>query len=198
MKQKLILIGASTGGPGHLKKLLTGISLPINVSIIIAQHMSKNFVGSFASRLSQELNSDVELLNNKVTLKNKIYICAQNSIILNSQILTANIDQSGAITTYNPNVNMLFNSAVPICKIADVMGILLTGIGDDGASGLNELYKAGAKCIAENEQSAIVYGMPRRAKDINPNLEIANLDMIRTNLQRFIVWANLSVAVAIF
>lgn len=198
MKQKLILIGASTGGPGHLKKLLTGISLPINVSIIIAQHMSKNFVGSFASRLSQELNSDVELLNNKVTLKNKIYICAQNSIILNSQILTANIDQSGVITTYNPNVNMLFNSAVPICKIADVMGILLTGIGDDGASGLNELYKAGAKCIAENEQSAIVYGMPRRAKDINPNLEIANLDMIRTNLQRFIVWANLSVAVAIF
>lgn len=198
MKQKLILIGASTGGPGHLKKLLTGISLPINASIIIAQHMSKNFVGSFASRLSQELNSDVELLNNKVTLKNKIYICAQNSIILNSQILTANIDQSGAITTYNPNVNMLFNSAVPICKIADVMGILLTGIGDDGASGLNELYKAGAKCIAENEQSAIVYGMPRRAKDINPNLEIANLDMIRTNLQRFIVWANLSVAVAIF
>lgn len=187
MKQKLILIGASTGGPGHLKKLLTGISLPINVSIIIAQHMSKNFVGSFASRLSQELNSDVELLNNKVTLKNKIYICAQNSIILNSQILTANIDQSGVITTYNPNVNMLFNSAVPICKIADVMGILLTGIGDDGASGLNELYKAGAKCIAENEQSAIVYGMPRRAKDINPNLEITNLDMIRTNLQRFIV-----------
>ena len=198
MKQKLILIGASTGGPGHLKKLLTGITLPSNASIIIAQHMSRNFVGSFASRLSQELNSAVELLNNKVTLKNKIYICEQNSIILNSQILTANIDQSGIVTTYNPNVNMLFKSAVPLCKIADVMGILLTGIGDDGASGLNELYKAGAKCIAENEQSAIVYGMPKRAKDINPNLEIANLDMIRTNLQRFIVWVNLSAAIAIF
>jgi two-component system chemotaxis response regulator CheB len=187
LKQKLILIGASTGGPGHLKKLLTGITLPSYASIIIAQHMSKNFVGSFANRLSQELNSEVELLNNKVTLKNKIYICEQNSIILNSQIPTANIDQSGITTTYNPNVNMLFKSAVPICKVIDVMGILLTGIGDDGASGLNELYKAGAKCIAENEQSAIVYGMPRRAKDINPNLEIANLDMIRTNLQRFII-----------
>ena len=75
LKQKLILIGASTGGPGHLKKLLTGITLPSYASIIIAQHMSKNFVGSFANRLSQELNSEVELLNNKVTLKNKIYIC---------------------------------------------------------------------------------------------------------------------------
>ena len=82
---------------------------------------------------------------------------------------------------------MLFKSAVPICKIVDVMGILLTGIGDDGASGLNDLYRAGAKCIAENEQTAIVYGMPKRAKDINPNLEIGNLDTIKTNLQRFII-----------
>ncbi|ARR00532.1 CheB methylesterase domain-containing protein [Campylobacter porcelli] len=187
MKQKLILIGASTGGPGHLKKLLSGISLPSNVSVVIAQHMNKNFVGSFANGLAQELRSGVELLNNKITLQNKIYICEQNSIMLNHQLLTANIDQSGVTTTYNPNVNMLFNSAVPLCRIVDVMGILLTGIGDDGASGLNELYKAGAKCIAENEQSAIVYGMPKRAKDINPKLEIGNLDMIKTNLQRFIV-----------
>ncbi|WP_096016365.1 chemotaxis protein CheB [Campylobacter lanienae] len=187
MKQKLILIGASTGGPGHLKKLLDGITLPSNTSIVIAQHMGKNFVSSFADRLSQELHSGVELLNTKITLKNKIYICEQNSVILNNQILTANIDQSGITTTYNPNVNMLFKSAIPICKIVDVMGILLTGIGDDGASGLNDLYKAGAKCIAENEQTAIVYGMPKRAKDINPNLEIGNLDTIKTNLQRFII-----------
>ena len=187
MKQKLILIGASTGGPGHLKKLLDGITLPSNVSIVIAQHMGKNFVSSFADILSQELHSDVELLNTKITLQNKIYICEQNSVILNNQILTANIDQSGITTTYNPNVNMLFKSAVPICKIVDVMGILLTGIGDDGASGLNDLYRAGAKCIAENEQTAIVYGMPKRAKDINPNLEIGNLDTIKTNLRRFII-----------
>ena len=87
MKQKLILIGASTGGPGHLKKLLDGITLPSNASIVIAQHMGKNFVSSFADILSQELHSDVELLNTKITLQNKIYICEQNSVILNNQIL---------------------------------------------------------------------------------------------------------------
>ncbi|QQF51612.1 CheB methylesterase domain-containing protein [Campylobacter fetus] len=186
MKPKLILIGASTGGPGHLKKLLFDLNLPKNTSVVIAQHMSSMFIHSFVTQFNQDINPDVELLDKKMHLENKVYICEKNSVILNSQTLSANIDESKIVTTFNPNVNMLFNSAVPVCKYVSVMAILLTGIGDDGAVGLDKLYKAGAKCIAENEESAIVYGMPKRAKELNTKLETANLHDIKIKLERFI------------
>ena len=86
-------------------------------------------------------------------------------------------------TIYTPNVDVLFNSGTQIAKNVNLLAILLTGIGDDGAAGLDKLYKAGAKCIAENEESAIVYGMPKRAKELNQNLKSLNLMMIRKELE---------------
>lgn len=186
LKKKLVLVGSSTGGPGHIKKLFGDLVLPTYVSVVIAQHMSSTFMSSFVNQLNNEINSQTILLKNKEILQNKIYICEKNSIILNSQTLSACIDETHIATTFNPNVNILFNSAVIVHKFFDIFAILLTGIGDDGALGLNNLYKVGVRCMAESEESAIVYGMPKRAKEINPMLDMGNLQEIKIKLERFI------------
>ena len=178
MKQKLVLVGASTGGPGHLKKLFKGLELK-GASIIVAQHMSLMFIPSFIAQFDKECTAEVVMLS-------AIYICEKNSEIISASPLTAGICSPMKETTYNPNVDVLFHSGVQACEFADVMAILLTGIGDDGAKGLNELYKAGAKCVAESEESAIVYGMPKRAKEINANLKSLPIGGIRAELERFL------------
>ena len=186
MKQKLVLVGASTGGPGHLRELFTDIMLPQNVSIVIAQHMNKTFMPSFVAQFNKNIKSEVTMVKDKEILKNKIYICEKNSIILDTKQLIIAPDISGIPTIFNPNVNMLFSSAVSACKFSDVLAVLLTGLGDDGAIGLDKLYKSGAKCIAENDETAVVYGMPKRAKELNPKLETANLQNIKIELEKFI------------
>ena len=88
-------------------------------------------------------------------------------------------------TPYNPNVDTLFLSAVPFAKEAEILAVLLTGIGNDGALGLSELQKIGARCLAESEKSAIVYGMPKRAVEINPLITSMHLDDIITTIKTF-------------
>ena len=185
MAQKLILIGASTGGPGHIKKLLKDIKLN-GAIVVIAQHMNKMFINSFVTQIGRECNLNVEILSEKTNLKeNIVYICDQNFEMAKTLPVCAK-PQSEIKTIYTPNVDVLFNSGTQIAKNVNLLAILLTGIGDDGAAGLDKLYKAGAKCIAENEESAIVYGMPKRAKELNQNLKSLNLMMIRKELEEFL------------
>lgn len=186
MKQKLILIGSSTGGPGQLKILLRDLALPPHVSIVVAQHMRKFFMQSFVDQFNEEFAAKVELLTEKTNLENKIYICEKNTVICKSQVLSAKPDDSGTITTFNPNVDMLFESGVEVARYFDIMAILMTGIGEDGAKGLADLYKRNVKCIAENEEDCIVFGMPKRAKEMNQNLRLATVKEIKFELERFI------------
>ncbi|ASM39753.1 chemotaxis protein CheB [Campylobacter sp. RM12327] len=187
MAQKIVLIGSSTGGPGHLKKLLLDIDIN-NCTIIIAQHMSLNFMDTFIQQIKDFFKSEtlINKIDKKVFIKSGVYVCTQNSIILPTQPLCIAPYNGDIKTTYNPNVDMLFSSAAKITKFADIMAILLTGIGDDGAKGLFELYKAKAQCVAENEESAIVYGMPKRAKELNPQLLTLNLANIKLKLESFL------------
>ena len=181
----LVLIGASTGGPGHIKKLLKDINLN-GAMVVIAQHMNKMFINSFVTQMGRECNINVEILSEKTNLKeNIVYICDQNFEISATLPVSAK-PQPEIKTIYTPNVDVLFNSGTQIAKNVNLLAILLTGIGDDGAAGLDKLYKAGAKCIAENEESAIVYGMPKRAKELNQNLKSLNLMMIRKELEEFL------------
>lgn len=187
MAQKIILIGSSTGGPGHLKKLLSNVDIN-SCAIVIAQHMSLNFMDTFIQQMKYFFKNEamVNKIEKKMFIKNGVYICTQNSFILPTQPLSIAPYEGEIKTTYNPNVDMLFSSAAKIAKSADIMAILLTGIGDDGAKGLFDLYKAKAQCIAENEESAIVYGMPKRAKELNPQLLSLNLANIKLKLESFL------------
>lgn len=185
MLEKIVLIGASTGGPGHIKTLLDEIRLN-SASIIIAQHMDEMFIPSFASQIQAQCNLPTEFITKRVQiLPNKVYVCQTNCEILASSVaqIRPNLD---AQTAYSPNVDLLFSSATDLCKNYKIMAILLTGIGDDGAIGLKALFDAGAKCIGENEESAIVYGMPKQANEINPLLKMMNLSDIKTEFRNFL------------
>jgi two-component system chemotaxis response regulator CheB len=92
---------------------------------------------------------------------------------------------SGVISHYNPSVDHLFYSAVQLVKSHDILAILLTGIGQDGAEGLSALQNAGATCIAESERSAIVFGMPKRAAELNANIKVMHLDSIIDYIKKF-------------
>lgn len=179
--KKVVLIGASTGGPSQIKFLIKNLSLK-NTSIIIAQHMQANFLPSYANQLNKECKSDVVLLDNPCFLEDKIYVCKYNTEVkFNLRISFNNGD-----FPFVPNIDLLFLSASKIAKDYKMMAILLTGIGDDGAKGLFELYKKDVKCIGESEESCIVYGMPKRAYELNNQLTQLNIQDIQKELISFL------------
>lgn len=180
---KIILIGSSTGGPNQLKFLLNDVDVK-DTCVVIAQHMSPSFIPSFIKQFDKEAISDVCILEDKQALGHQIYICPKNTILTGNLNLSAEF--SPVQTTFNPNVNLLFNSAVIPSKTNKIMAILLTGMGDDGAKGLFNLYKAGVKCLCENEEDSVVYGMPKRAKDLNPKLMPMSLFEIKREIIKFI------------
>lgn len=180
---KLILIGSSTGGPNQLKFLLKDIDIK-NTCIVIAQHMSESFIPSFVGQFNKEALSEVCLLKDKEILTNKIYICQKNTIISGNLTLTAFWNNQPS--SFKPSVDILFNSAVSLINTNKILAIVLTGMGDDGAKSLLKLYKAGVKCLCENEVDSIVYGMPKKAKDLNPNLKPISLKEIKKEIINFI------------
>lgn len=186
MKKKLILIGASTGGPGHLKKILSALGAEFRTPIIIAQHMNKSFIQSFVKQFDSELPNKVSMIDNCHDIEDKtIYICSKNCQLSKrlSDVQMNCID--GVDSPFNPSVNCVFNSAVKLTSEYNILAILLTGIGYDGAEAMSNLQKAGATCIAESEKSAIVFGMPKRALELNQDIKAMDLDDIIVEIKRF-------------
>jgi two-component system chemotaxis response regulator CheB len=114
-----------------------------------------------------------------------VHICATHCELNKRERYLKLENASGVISHYNPSVDHLFNSAVKLCREYDVLAILLTGIGQDGAQGLSDLKDARATCIAESEESAIVYGMPKKAAELNSSIKVMNLDQIIAYIKRF-------------
>jgi len=186
MREKLILIGASTGGPGHLKKILLSLKPSFSTPVVIAQHMNPVFITSFVKQFDDELPFNFFLANSRHHIEpSTMHICSTHCE-LNKRERYLKLESVSDVTShYNPSVDHLFHSAVKLCKEYDILAILLTGIGHDGAEGLSELKHAGATCIAESEESAIVYGMPKKAVELNSSIKVMNLDNITAYIKRF-------------
>jgi len=183
---KLVLIGASTGGPGHLRQILSPLPQSLKTPIVIAQHMNAVFISSFVQQFRTELKAPVLNANQALHVnQGGVYICERNCSLSDNMPPRLCFEDPCEPTLYNPSVDHLFLSAAPLCKKMDILAILLTGIGHDGALGMQALYNAGARCYAESEKSAIVYGMPKRAKELIPDLTMLPLPEIQTLLQRF-------------
>ncbi|OCX42513.1 chemotaxis protein CheB [Campylobacter ornithocola] len=180
---KLILIGSSTGGPSQLKFLLNDVELQ-DCAVVIAQHMNPAFIPSFVNQFNKEALSEVIIPNDKEILKNKIYICQRNMIFGNGNTLVLNATEQ--ISSFNPGIDVLFYSAVNLCKYNKILALVMTGMGDDGAKSLFELYKAGVRCLCENEADSIVYGMPKKARETNPNLKPMSLIELKKEIDNFI------------
>lgn len=184
--EKVILIGSSTGGPGHIRRIIE--SLPDNymAAIIIAQHIDNPFIPSFVRQLQKISRLKVVEVSDKLPLNaGTIYICAHYSTISGkpeNPVFRLSEHKSGR---YNPDIDALFISALPLLNHFNLTVMILTGIGDDGAEGCKRLAAAGARCIAESESSAIVYGMPFQAKLRTQNIEEQSLDEIIDTVNLF-------------
>lgn len=177
-KDKVVLIGASTGGPGHLRKILLSLDKGIDYVVIISQHMDSNIVASFVAQMQENCSLEVILAKNKLEIvKGKVYICSVSmELCMQNNVLY--LVKSNKKDIYSPSVNTLFYSATQLLSYISLSAILLTGIGDDGAKGMLKLYTCGAHCIAESQESSVVYGMPKQAYMLNNQLEVMHLNEI--------------------
>lgn len=180
---KLILIGSSTGGPSQLKFLLNDVDLK-DCSVVIAQHMNPSFIPSFVNQFNKEAVSEVVVACDKDVVKNnKIYICQRNMVLNGNNTLVLN--STDEPSSFNPGIDVLFNSALKLHRYNKILAMILTGMGDDGAKSLFELYKVGVKCLCENEADSVVYGMPKKAKEMNPFLKPMSLVELKKEITYF-------------
>ncbi len=175
---RVILIGASTGGPGHIQKIIKSIKEDFNATIVIAQHMQSSYLKSFAGQLNNNCLVEVLLSKDGLKLENRKVYVLDESYELKEQYGNLTFAKQTKPFNYSPNIDLLFNSAVPIVKKFKIMSIILTGIGNDGAKSSSYLASNGATCINESESSSIVYGMPKAAQELNPNAIQLNIDEI--------------------
>lgn len=165
----LIAIGSSTGGTEALKVILE--QLPQEIPpIVIVQHIPEVFSKALAERLNKLCRFEVtEAKNGDIIEKNKVYIAPGNRHMIVQKLNDKLLIQTNQTETYNshrPSVDVLFNSIADL-NLKKSIGIILTGMGSDGAKGLKKLKEAGAKTIAQNEQSCVVFGMPKEAIKLN-------------------------------
>ncbi len=167
-KDKVVVIGASTGGTVALEEILT--ALPAHTPpIAVVQHMPPHFTKAFANRLNEFCAMEIaEAVNGQRLTPGLVLIAPGGSHMLlqrDASGYLVEVKDGPPVNRHKPSVDVLFRSAVNSAG-PNALGILLTGMGDDGAKGLKELHDAGAKTIAQDEATSVVYGMPRVAVEL--------------------------------
>lgn len=163
--ERVVVVGASTGGTEALKDFLT--MLPDDApGIVIVQHMPEHFTAAFANRLDGLCRIHVkEAQNGDSVIPGQALIAPGNYHILlkrSGARYYVEIKEGPLVSRHRPSVDVLFRSAARYAG-KNAIGIIMTGMGDDGAKGMREMHDAGAYTIAQDEQSCIVYGMPGEA-----------------------------------
>src|SRR5579884_731743 len=161
----IIAIGASTGGTEALKEFLTVLP-PNTPPLLITQHMPERFTNSFANYLNQLCSIKVkEAEEDDRVLTGEALIAPGNyhmRLVRDGARYRVRLDQEPPVNRHRPSVDVLFNS-VAECAGANSIGVILTGMGADGANGLLKMKEAGAMTLAQDEASCVVFGMPKEA-----------------------------------
>lgn len=161
----IIAMGSSTGGVEALRDVLT--VLPANMPpIVIAQHMPENFTASFAARLNTLCAMEVQEARHHCRLQpGNVYIAPGNQHLRITKIgmdYVCKLDDGALVSSHRPSVDVLFHSVAEAAG-KHAVGVILTGMGRDGAEGLLAMRQAGGATIGQNESTCVVYGMPRVA-----------------------------------
>ena len=162
----LVAIGASTGGPSSIQKVLSMIPGDIQATIAISQHMPPGFTKTFAERLNKLLPFNVKEAENGDVLKIGSVIIAPGGFNLafekNDDAIQATIIKGEDKDKYVPSVTKMFLSAAQFFGTSTI-GVVMTGMGDDGKEGVIKIKEAGGQTIAQSEDTSIIFGMPREA-----------------------------------
>ncbi|WP_254458429.1 protein-glutamate methylesterase/protein-glutamine glutaminase [Xanthomonas sacchari] len=163
--ERVVAIGTSTGGTQALEEVLTALPR-VSPGIVIVQHMPEKFTAAFAARLDTLCQIAVkEAANNDRVVPGRALIAPGGKHMLlrrsGAQYFVEVLD-GPPVNRHRPSVDVLFRSAARAAG-GNALGIIMTGMGDDGAVGLLEMRQAGARTVAQDEQSSVVFGMPKEA-----------------------------------
>ncbi len=178
--ERIVVIGTSTGGTQALEHILT--RLPRGCpGIAIVQHMPERFTSSFAERLNRLCVIEVkEAANGDRIIPGRALIAPGGKHMMikrSGAFYHVDIVDGPPVSRHKPSVDVLFRSAAKFAG-RNALGVIMTGMGDDGAKGLKELHDTGAHTIAQDEQSCVVFGMPKEAIKLGAARDVLSLDAL--------------------
>jgi len=186
--QKLIVVGASTGGVEALKEFL--MQFPRNTpGMLIVQHMPANFTKQFAKRLNGLCEMDIKEAEDGdvVTIGQVLLAPGDKHMVLRHSGNRYYIQIGGGekVSGHRPSVDVMFNS-VSKSAGANAVGVILTGMGSDGANGLLNMREAGSMTFGQDEKSSVVYGMPRVANEIGGVVQERSLEKLPMSILHYL------------
>ncbi len=185
-KTKIVVIGASTGGPVAINTILSALSPDFSVPCVVVQHIAKGFLEGFVDWLSRECSIKVKIAGSNEHLEKGVaYFPPEEQHV--------GFYKNGSIRLYNglsydghrPSITITMKAAAEVFG-SGVMGILLTGMGRDGAEGLKAIKAAGGKTIVQDEETSAVFGMPKEAIENNAADYVLPIDKIAKQIMNMV------------
>ncbi len=184
--EKVVAIGASTGGTEALRTILEAMP-PDAPGLLVVQHMPEAFTRAFAERLDRSCRIEVrEAVDRDRVIEGRALIAPGNRHLLLKRSgghYLVEVADGPLVSRHRPSVDVLFRS-VAVAAGSNAVGVILTGMGDDGASGLLEMKQAGATTLAQDEDSCVVFGMPKEAIQRGAVDEVVGLEQMAPALLR--------------
>ncbi|MDE2402006.1 MAG: chemotaxis response regulator protein-glutamate methylesterase [Burkholderiales bacterium] len=188
--ERVVAVGTSTGGTQALEEVLTALPR-VSPGVVIVQHMPEKFTAAFAARLDSICQITVkEAENNDRVVPGRALIAPGGKHMLlkrSGAQYFVEVKDGPLVNRHRPSVDVLFRS-VAKCAGSNALGIIMTGMGDDGAAGLLEMRQAGAITLAQDEASCVVYGMPKEAVKRGAVERTVPLERISAEIVQQLTW----------
>ncbi|HAD05138.1 MAG: hypothetical protein A2091_01335 [Desulfuromonadales bacterium GWD2_61_12] len=185
--RRILAIGASTGGPKVVMRLMRELPSDLDARVVIVQHIATGFAPGFAEWLDRESGYSVRIAKDGMTLERGVALVAPNGQHMEVRDERIALTSAPPLNSCRPAVDALFSSLARPGVAAQVAAVLLTGMGRDGAEGMAALKQHGAATIAQDEASCTVFGMPKAAIDlgaVDQTLTVADIPAAVTRLFR--------------
>jgi two-component system chemotaxis response regulator CheB len=182
----VVVLAASTGGPQAIQTILQALGADLDVPVLVVQHMSPGFLGGMVGWLEATCPQVVRLaVHGDEPAGGTVYVAPEDHHLLVTRSGKLALTKAPAVGGFRPSANTLFES-VAECYGAAALGAVLTGMGEDGAAGLAALRSAGGLTIAQDEASAVVYGMPRAAAVAGAAERVLPLEAIGSSVRKLL------------
>ena len=179
-RSRIVVVGSSTGGPQALQTVITGLSEHFPCPVVVVQHMPAGFTNALASRLHSVAPVRVcEARDGELLEPGCVYIAPGNyhlRVLHESGVRRIALSDEPPVGNHRPAVNVMYDSVAHLGK--DVVAVILTGMGSDGREGMRRIKENGGYCIAQDEATCVVYGMPKSVIDAGLADEICPLPQI--------------------
>ncbi len=175
---RILAIGSSNGGPHALAHVLGKLDHDLPAAVVVVQHIDESYADGLVKCLDGQTRLQVGAAEEGAYPEaGAVHVAVRNKNLILDGSGQFHYSLRPAATAYSPSVDVFYRSLLPL-RHEDVVAVLLTGMGDDGAQGMLELRQAGCHTIAQDEATSVSYGMPRRAAELNAAVEILPLQQI--------------------